>query len=111
MIKNSVKFLLVVSVLFLIGCAYNVPEPFVPYTTYTTPPLSQKVSLQCLDYSNIYVITTEDNSWWYGGPERGWIAAGGGWYLLPYQVWPEKVFWQAPAWQRKYLNSSIPSVY
>jgi hypothetical protein len=81
---------------WITGCAYYAPEPYVPYKTYDRPPpsmsgrVNEPTSLRCFDNSNIFVHCNE--AWWWGGPKRGWIPTGGGWYPLPRQVWPDKVY-------------------
>ena len=83
-------------VIFLTGCTVYTPEPFVPYNFYNYPPpnpqgrVNEPTSLRCIDNSNIFVHCNE--AWWWGGPHRGWIPTGGGWYLWPRQIWTNKVY-------------------
>jgi hypothetical protein len=91
--------------LFLGGCVSYTPLPdFIPYTSYSSPPRAysnyspppfystqqggyvrdfyeEPVRLQKADNSNVVVYSNRD--WWYGGPKRGWIPTGGGWYPQP----------------------------
>ncbi len=95
---KTYKNIVFIFVCFLAGCATPnpPPAPFVPYKAYDYPPphssqtSSEPVSLRCIDSSNIYVHCNE--SWWWAGPERGWIPVGGGWYPWPRQVWPKNVY-------------------
>lgn len=91
------------------------PEPFVPYRNWTPPPDNQPAVLRCIDMSNIYVPVSADGYWWYVGSKikntiRGWtLIEVGSWYPLPYQIWPDKVFWLPQSWQIKYINDSWDS--
>jgi hypothetical protein len=103
---NILKFFLC---LLVLSCeTIPVPEPYVPFKTFHTQPpgelknWKQPIQLECIDNSNIYVYTNGD--WWYSGPRdmstKGWVPTSGGWYPLPYQVWPEKVTWLSQPWQQ-----------
>jgi len=104
-----VRFIFLLNLLFIVGCETVPIVPYVPFKTfYSQPPgdsrnWKQPIQLECIDDSNIYVYTNGD--WWYSGPRntstKGWVPVGGGWYPWPYQVWPDKVTWLTPPWERQ----------
>jgi hypothetical protein len=100
-----IKKIVILFYILQAGCAvYPDAPPFVPFKTYYSQPPGnmndwpQPVQLECIDESNIYVYT--NGAWWYSGPRRmsthGWVPTGGGWYLQPGQVWPDKANYPPP---------------